>query len=51
MALVLCSTLVAASSAQGDPTVLNATVEQAGTAFTSHKITIGAAGTITAALD
>ncbi|HWG81865.1 MAG TPA: pre-peptidase C-terminal domain-containing protein, partial [Gaiellales bacterium] len=51
VALVLCSTLVAASSAQGDTTVLNGTVNQAGTAFKSHKITIGAAGTITATLD
>src|SRR6476646_11914162 len=51
VALVLCSTLVAASSAQGDTTVLNGTVNQAGTAFKSHKITIGAAGTIAATLD
>ena len=51
LALALCSTLVAASSAQGDTTVLNGTVNQAGTAFKSHKITIGAAGTITATLD
>jgi hypothetical protein len=51
LALVLCSTLVAASSAQGDTTVLNGTVDQAGTAFKSHKITIGAPGTITATLD
>jgi hypothetical protein len=48
LALVLCSTLAAASSAQGDTTVLNGTVDTAGTAFKSHKITIGAAGAITA---
>jgi sugar lactone lactonase YvrE len=51
LALVVCSTLVAEPSAQGDTTVLNGTVDKAGTAFRSHKITIGAAGTITATLD
>ncbi len=51
LALVLCSTLVAASSAWGNTTVLNGTVDKAGTAFKSHKITISAVGTITATLD
>src|SRR4051794_28235170 len=51
LALLAALAMVTSAGAQADTTVLNGAVSATGTTFTSHKLTIGAPGTINATLD